>query len=233
MSHLAGAIVFSWLSIYLLRPVAGCWKSLISVGVFVAAAVALLLISGVYHMFVPGGIPRAIMLRIDLVAIFILIAATFTPIHGLMFSGWRRWGVLVLVWSIAIGGSLARLIWFDSINRQGGALLFLSMGWIGGFTVWCLWQSSARSLILPAVAGGVLYSIGAIVNATGWPVIIPSVWGPHETMHLMVLAGLSCHWALVVGVIELSSLVASADDVSIQESPVNIADVTDPNTRAA
>lgn len=202
MSHLTGAVVFAWLSFYLLRPVWGNWPRFFGVALFATAAVALLTISSIYHMFFQGEYLRSVMLRIDLAAIFVLIAATFTPIHGLMFSGWRRWGVLALIWSIAFAGILARMIFFESISRPTGAIIFLAMGWIGGYTAWLLWRSEARHLLLPAVAGGVFYSIGAIANATGWPILITGVWGPHETLHFAVLAGLGSHWAVISGVIE-------------------------------
>ena len=202
MSHLAGALIFAWLSYYLLRPVWGCRTRFTSVLVFAGATVALLAISSTYHMFVPGGIPRAVMLRIDLVAIFILIAATFTPIHMIMFSGWRRWGILALIWSFALVGSLVRVIWFESISSVSNAILFLTMGWIGALTTLFLWQMERRSLILPCAAGGVFYTLGAVANAKGWPILIPGVWGPHETLHFAVLAGLTCHWWAVTQVIE-------------------------------
>jgi channel protein (hemolysin III family) len=204
MSHLAGACIFAWLSIYLLRPVLGSWGRFLAVGVFVAAAVFLLLVSSMFHMFAPGSMARAVMLRIDLVAIFTLIAGTFTPIHVLLFRGWRRWGVLVMVWSIAILGSAARVIYFESFSETSGALLFLAMGWIGGFTAWCLWRGGHRRWIVACVAGGVFYSLGAVSNVLNGPTPIPGIWGPHETLHLAVLAGLSCHWWVIAGAVEYS-----------------------------
>ena len=59
-----------------------------------------------------------------------------------------------------------------------------------------------RRLIIPCAAGGLFYSLGAVVNATGWPTLIPGIWGPHETLHFAVLAGLACHWLAVSQVID-------------------------------
>ena len=207
MSHLSGAAVFAWLAVYLLRPVWGSWSRFLAVLVFVLAAISLLVISSMFHMFETGSSARAIMLRIDLVAIFALIAGTFTPIHALLFQGWRRWGVLTVVWSIAILGSAARLIFFESFSEATGAALFLVMGWIGSVTAWCLWRSGHRDLLIPCVAGGLLYSLGAVSNVLNWPTPIPYIWGPHETLHFAVLAGLGCHWLVVARAVERSSQV--------------------------
>ena len=54
--------------------------------------VFLLSMSGVYHMMESGGTARAVMGRLDHSAIFVLIAGTFTPVHGILFRGWARWG---------------------------------------------------------------------------------------------------------------------------------------------
>ena len=51
--------------------------------------------------------------------------------------------------------------------------------------------------MIPAVAGGIIYSVGAIVDINGWPTVIPFIFGPHETFHFAVLGGLSCHWHVI------------------------------------
>ena len=204
MSHFTGAVVLGWLAYYLLQPLWGRWGRFASVLIFVVSAVGLLSVSGTYHMFVPGSLPREIMLRIDHVAIFLLIAGTFTPLHAMMFRGWRRWGVLSLVWSIAIVGSVLRVVFLDEVSPLANALVYLGMGWIGGLTAWLIWQSGKRDLVLPVILGGVCYSIGAISNALIWPTLILGVWGPHETLHFAVLAGLAFHWSVTAKVIENS-----------------------------
>ena len=202
MSHFAGAVVLGWLAYYLLQPLWGRWGQFASVLIFVFSAVGLLSVSGTYHMFVPGSLPREIMLRIDHVAIFLLIAGTFTPLHTLMFRGWRRWGVLGLVWSIAIIGSVLRVIFLKEFSTLANAGVYLGMGWIGGVTAWLIWQSGKRELVLPVILGGVCYSLGAVSDALGWPTFIPGIWGPHESLHFAVLAGLAFHWSVIAKMIE-------------------------------
>ena len=201
MSHLAGAVVFAWLSYYLLRPLWGSWGQFLSVLVFVSSAVVLLTASATYHMLPGGSLAREIMLKVDHVAIFLLIAGTFTPIHFISFKGWERWGVLALVWAIAILGSVLRIQFIEVISPAVNAALYLGMGWIGALTAFLLWRSGEKDLIFFAVMGGVCYSLGAISNAVKWPNLIGGVWGPHETLHFFVLAGLTLHWVVVARVV--------------------------------
>ncbi len=213
MSHLAGAAVFAFLAFYLVRPVWRDWSRLVCVLIFAASAVVLLSLSGLYHMFAQGGYIRAVMLRLDVAAIFILIAASFTPIHGILFTGWKRWGVLGVVWTIAIVGITLRSIYFESVPKVLGASVFLMMGWIGIVTAYLLWREIGWRAVIPAVAGGVIYSFGAIVNIAAWPVVIPFVWGPHETLHFAVLGGLACHWYIVSQIV--NGFPSGAANVSI------------------
>lgn len=201
MSHLAGAIVFAWLAYYLLRPLWNTRAQFFSVLIFVSSAVVLLAVSATYHMLPAGSLARKIMLNIDHVAIFFLIAGTFTPIHFIAFKGWERWGVLALVWAIAIVGSVLRIRFFETISPTVNAALYLGMGWIGAVTACLLWRAGHKDLILFSVMGGLCYSLGAISNAVKWPHLIPGIWGPHETLHFFVLAGLSFHWAVVARII--------------------------------
>ena len=197
ISHLVGLIVFFVLSLFML---ASAWRSRVRFWfsfVFCLAAVLMLAMSSVFHMFAPGSTARAVMLRLDVAAIFLLIAGTFTPVHGILFKGWKRSGILSLLWGIAVTGITLRTIFFESIPSVVGIGIFLAMGWIGAWSAWLLFQDYGWPIVKPVVAGGVLYSIGAIVNAVNAPVIIPMVWGPHETFHLFVLAGLGAHWSLI------------------------------------
>ncbi|MGI9519361.1 MAG: PAQR family membrane homeostasis protein TrhA, partial [Pirellulaceae bacterium] len=189
MSHLTGAVVFTWLSYYLLRPLFGDWGRFASVAIFTLAAIGLLAISSIYHMFAHDEYAGSILLRVDLAAIFVLIAGSFTPVHAILFAGWKRWGILALIWSIAIVGILVRMIFFETITRPFGAVIFLAMGWIGGYTSYLFYRRGDWHYLGLAVAGGIFYSLGAVSNAAGWPTLIPGIWGPHETMHFAVLGG--------------------------------------------
>ncbi len=202
MTHLVGALLFVVLSVFLLRS---AWKDrahFLNALLFAFAVVFLLSMSGVYHMFPRYGQAGQVMIRLDVAAIFFLIVSTFTPIHGLLFSGWRRSGILIALWSIAVAGITLRTIFFDRVPILVGTSIFLAMGWIGGLSVVLLWQRYRWAGLIPTIAGGLMYTIGAVGDAFSWPTIIPGVWGSHETFHLFVLAGIGFHWNLISNIVD-------------------------------
>lgn len=202
MSHLIGAIVFLILAVMMMLSARKTRGSLLPCGVFAFAAVILLSLSGVFHMFEPGGIPREVMHRLDVAAIFLLIAGTFTPIHAVLFRGWKRWGILSLLWVIAITGMTLRSIFFEGFPNELGIVIFLAMGWIGLYSTYLVYRDYGRYAGLPIIIGGVLYTIGAVGDLFRGPTIIPMVWGSHVTFHLFVLAALSVHWYLISQIAE-------------------------------
>jgi channel protein (hemolysin III family) len=197
MSHLVGAIVFLVMAVLMIRSAQRERARFWFCGVFAVSAVLLLSLSGVYHMFEPGFTPSLVLLRLDVAAIFVLIAGTFTPIHGILFRGWKRWGVLIPLWVIAVCGVTLRTVFFDSLPYAWGTAIFLAMGWIGLLSTFLVLRDYGRPPTIPLIAGGILYTLGAIGDGIQWPTIIPMVWSSHETFHMMILAALGCHWSLI------------------------------------
>ena len=219
ISHLAGAVIFLVLAILL---VASAWndrKRFWYTLVFAVCSVMLLSLSSVYHMFQVGGTARAVMLRLDVAAIFFLIAGTATPIHGILFRGWRRWSMLIVLWAFAIGGATLRTIYFEQIPRSTGLVIFLVMGWLGAITAYLLWERYGWNALLPTLGGGLCYTVGGIMNVVSWPTLVPKIWGPHETFHLFVLAGLGWHWGFIAKVAD--GRVRHDGDPFLNQSPVS------------
>lgn len=197
LSHLAGAVIFAVLSLPLLLRTKGQTDRFLSTAIFCFSAVALLSISGVYHLTDPSGSAREVLRRLDHAAIFILIAATFTPVHVLLFRGWGKWGILALVWTFAAVAISLKSIYFHQIPKSVGLTLYLGMGWIGLYTGISLWRRYGFEFIRPMLWGGIAYSVGAILEALRWPVLIPGVIQWHEIFHVAVLIGLTFHWVFI------------------------------------
>ncbi len=151
-------------------------------------------------MMAVGGVARDVMLRLDVASIFVLIASTFTVIHGLLFNGRERWLIPLFLWLIVVVGVTLRSIFFHSIPSIVGDGIFLLMGWLGAASSWLLWKKFGLDGIKLVFLGGVFYTAGALINAVEMPTFIPKVWGPHESFHLLVLAGLGSHWAFVMSI---------------------------------
>ena len=102
-----------------------------ALSVYVSCVIAALAISGVYHSLAEGGRARLIMQRLDYFAIWMLIAGTFTAIHGLLCRGFWRGGLLCIIWGYAIVGVLLQLLWWQRFSGHLGLMLYLGLGWIG------------------------------------------------------------------------------------------------------
>ena len=139
LSHLFGAMVFAALGVILCVRGRGDGLRMVGLIAFSLGAVLLLATSGVYHLFQPTGYAHRVLQRIDHAAIFLLIAASFTPVHILLFRGWGRWGVLLLIWAIAILGITLKSIYFDSMPAWAGLIMYLGLGWLAIAAV-MLWR---------------------------------------------------------------------------------------------
>jgi channel protein (hemolysin III family) len=197
LTHLAGAGVFALLAIPLLRRGHGNRVRVACLGMYAASCVLLLATSGVYHLLAPGGDGRAVLIRLDHGAIFILIAGTFTPVHGILFHGRGRWAFLFLLWGVTIAAVTLKTVFFTDLAEWVGLALFLGLGWMGVFSGGILWARYGWRFVRALVWGGVAYTVGALLEFLRWPVLIPGVIGPHELFHIAVLAGVGLQWWFV------------------------------------
>jgi channel protein (hemolysin III family) len=141
-----------------------------------------------------------VLLRLDHAAIFVLIAGSFTPVHMILLRDlWHR-HLLAWIWVAAIAGLVLKTVYFDATPPWLGLLMYLGLGWLGLISTIALARRFGVRFVLPLVWGALAYTIGALVDFLGWPVLIAGVVGPHEVFHLAVLAGISFHWAFIRGI---------------------------------
>jgi channel protein (hemolysin III family) len=197
MTHLFSAPVFLLAGILLLRKFAGSRIRMITLGIFVFGVVFLLTMSGVFHLLTPNTDERYVLRVLDHAAIFVLIAATFTPIHVLQFKGFMRWGILLLVWGAAITGLTLKSIYFEEVPNGISLSLYLGLGWLGALTGYMLYRRDGLKAITPLLYGAAAYTLGACLEFINAPVFISGVIGPHEIFHVLVIAGIIFHWQFV------------------------------------
>ena len=135
--------------------------------------------------------------NLDHAAIFILIAGTFTPVHGILFVGLWRWGMLSLIWAAAVTGITLKTIFFSSVSELLGLTFYLGLGWVGLVSTIVLWRRFSFPFIQPLLWGALAYTIGAILGFIREPILIPGVIGSHELFHIAVLIGIGYHWKFV------------------------------------
>ncbi|MEK6748738.1 MAG: hemolysin III family protein [Pseudomonadota bacterium] len=197
LSHLLAAGVMLALGIRLIINGRGNAGRVIALIVYIFSAVFLLSMSGVFHLLQPGGSGRMVLQRLDHAGIFLLIAGTFTPVHMILFSGWWRWGMLAVIWSIAITSITLKTIFFNEIAEWLGLSLYLGLGWFGAISGIRLIRCHGYACIKPLVYGALAYTLGAIMEFSGTPDLIPGMLGPHELFHIAVLFGIGYHFVFV------------------------------------
>ncbi|QDS99511.1 PAQR family membrane homeostasis protein TrhA [Adhaeretor mobilis] len=200
LSHLAGAVLFAALAVPLWKRANGNLLYRRSLMVFSLGSVFLLSISGVYHLLTPGTAGRAVLQRLDHAAIFVLIASSFTPMHVILFRGRARWGVLALIWGLALTAIVVKTVYFSQLPQVLGLAMYLGLGWVGLGTGIALWRKRGFQFVMPILWGGLAYSIGAVLEFTNWPVLVPGVVQWHEVFHIAVLIGLAFHWSFIYSI---------------------------------
>jgi hemolysin III len=199
LTHLAGGLLASVGLVVLLATAASAGRvdQLVAFGVFGLSLIALYTASTLYHLLPlsPAGIAR--LRRADHITIFVLIAGTYTPFCLLALDGAWRAGLLGLIWGLALCGILLKFLWMDA-PRWLSVALYLGMGWSALVAAPTLFRVVPPGGIAWVLAGGVVYSAGALIYGLKRPNPVPGVFGFHELWHLFVVAGSACHfWAVL------------------------------------
>lgn len=162
-----------------------------------AVSVALLFgTSAAYHrgQWSPRG--RAVMERLDHSMIFLLIAGSYTPFALAVLPGATRWIVLGVVWTGAAGGVLAR----NLLPRRPRWLfvgIYLALGWVAVGVLPDLLSRGGVAVVATLLAGGLLYTLGAVVYARQRPDPSPGWFGYHEVFHACTVAAFATHYVAV------------------------------------
>jgi hemolysin III len=200
-SHLAG-LLLAVLGTVLLwrRSRGGRFDKRLSLLIFGLSMACCYGASTLYHGVWVSAKDLALFDRLDHIGIFLLIAGSYTPLAWNLLSGRWRWGTLSVVWLIA-GTASVLLVIGGGFPPPLNTILYLAMGW-GSIACYAeLARVVTYRVLWPLVAGGVFYSVGAVLNVLGWPSLWPGVFGVHDLFHLFVLAGSLSHYRLMLRVV--------------------------------
>jgi hemolysin III len=151
--------------------------------------------SALYHR--PTWTPRvrARLARLDHAGIYLLIAGTYTPFGFLVLSeGWAI-PVLAIVYTGAAAAIAMKLCWVR-VPKALSAAIGIGLGWVGVVAFSQLAKVGFGGITL-VVAGGVLYTAGALIYALKRPDPKPAVLGYHELFHLCTLGAAACQYAAI------------------------------------
>lgn len=192
-----GVAVVAGIALVIAAPTAG---ARVAVAVYALGIVAMLTISSLYHRIRWSKPAKARMLKADHTGIFSCVAGTYTPIAAIGLTGWVGPTVLVVVWGATSVG-LAVEWWPNQRHRAFAHTAFLVIGWVAVLAAPFLWIDLGPIGFLGVVAGGVLYTIGAVIHALKRPDPVPLVFGYHEIFHAFVIAALVVHYLVIAFVV--------------------------------
>ena len=199
LTHWAGAVLAIIGLIALLTVSWGTPAKMISVTIYGASLIFLFSASATYHAVNRKDRVLEIFRKVDHAAIFLLIAGTYTPFCVNAFTGFWQWGLLVIIWSLALIGVMIKIFYINS-PRWLNAGIYVVMGWLGILGAGQVLTNLPVWVISWLVAGGVIYTLGAIVYSTKMFNFVPGVFGFHEIWHIFVMVAAAAHFIAVLGV---------------------------------
>ncbi|HWJ80688.1 MAG TPA: hemolysin III family protein [Nocardioides sp.] len=189
--HLASAPVALTVGIaVLLRAESAAGR--LSGAAFGGAAVLLFTVSGVYNLRAWVGRSGVWLRRCDHASIYVLIAGSYTGFGVVLLDGTARVVLLVAAWGGAGLGVALRLA-FPDAPRWARTASYLALGWVAVLFGPQLTAAAGLTVALLLAAGGVLYTIGAVVYARRAPDPWPAWFGFHEVFHSFTVVAFAAH----------------------------------------
>lgn len=168
-----------------------------AVAIFASSVSAMFGVSALYHRCNWTPAWRRRLQRLDHAMIFLLIAGTATPAFLLTTRGTFRLACLIVIWALTVTAAAIHMAWMRAPELLVGAT-FVGLGWVGGLALPEVWLHSGAAAGALMLAGGVLYTAGALSYRRRRPNPCPSVFGYHEVFHVYVCAAATCQYIAIV-----------------------------------
>lgn len=167
------------------------WQGSFSVSVFCAGVLTLYASSTIYHLVTPGRIKR-IMRYFDHINIYVLIAASYTPVFLCGLGGRLGWIMFVVEWLLVIAGGVFKVFCLGKYDRLS-LILYVLMGWSFLVVAVPFWESLSTLSLMMFLGEGSLYMLGAYFFVKD-----SSHRFYHAIWHVFVLSGTITHFFFVL-----------------------------------
>ena len=201
-SHVVAAVVAATLGAVLIGFAPGVIGHT-TMAVYVAGICAMFTVSALYHRLPWRGQALRRMSKLDHSTIFLAIAGTYTPVAVLGIDGTLGTVVLVMVWAGALAGIAIQWLPFE-LPRWLSTAVYVLVGWVAVIALPELFHDLGGAGLGLVLAGGICYTLGAVVYATRRPDPWPRVFGFHEVFHAFTVVAAALHMS-AVGLVVLPS----------------------------
>ncbi len=194
ITHLVGAALalVGFVPLIVVSAERGDAWEIASFAVYGTTLLLLYVMSTLYHSF--RGRRKALFRRFDHMAVYLLIAGTYTPLTLVLLGGELGWQLFAAVWSLAAFGIVHSALRPDGGGTGMQVVICLAMGWLCMFGIDPLMAAFPTGGFDWLLAGGIFYTVGVVffVLDTRMP-------HAHGIWHLFVMAGSASHYVLILG----------------------------------
>lgn len=195
-SHLAGVFAMLVGYIVLLVKSAGSIQGIVLSTIYSLCAIFIFTCSSIYHgqkreedVYNPWR-------RLDHIAIFFMIAGTYTPICWVYLDIYWRWSIIGVQWLLVLLGLFFKIFYMQG-PRWLTVLIYVLMGWMVVIPLYQLLGTMPAISLWLLLAGGIAYTGGGLIYALKKPNPVPGFFGFHEIFHLLILLGAVLHYFII------------------------------------
>ncbi len=200
LTHLGAAILAFFGLIVLLIIAWGETAKVTSMLIYGISLILMFAASATYHMTISSPKVIEILRKVDHSAIYLLIAGTYTPYCINAFSGFWKWGLLIIIWTLALVG-VGIKVFIIRAPRWVNAGVYLLMGWLVIGAIGEMLNTLSPFTITWLIVGGVIYTLGAIIYITKKLDFRPGIFGFHEVWHIFVILAAAAHYISVLSIL--------------------------------
>ena len=191
LTHLAG-VVFTLIAAWFILRLgyqAG-WKNAFGTIFFTCGMLLMYAASTLYHWWMPGRGKRCLRV-LDHISIYVMIAASYTPICIGVVGGAVGWTVFGILWGVALGGAVYKIAALGRWPRLS-LLLYLVMGWTFVFIAEPVCTRISTPALICLLFEGLFYTSGTYFFAHDSRRFYHGIW------HIFVLLGSVSHWLAIL-----------------------------------
>lgn len=197
ISHALGVLLSIGAMVVLLARAEGRVWHVVGFAVYGATLILLYAASAMAHSIHCSPRTGEHLDRLDYSAIFLLIAGTYTPLCLVPLRGPAGWTLLAVLWGLAVVGIASVWLW-NARKTWIRTLIYVFMGWAAIFVLGEILRTFPPAAVAWLIAGGVAYSVGAVIFVTDRPHLWPGRFMAHDLWHTLVLIGSACHFMVML-----------------------------------
>lgn len=207
-SHAFGAVlsIAGLVILIVFAAICGTAWHVVSYTIFGVGLILLYTFSSLYHLLNLKEKAMNVFRKFDHIMIYILIAATYTPVCLTVLRGPWGWSIFGVVWFLAVLGIILTSVWIKA-PRWLTTSIYIGMGWIVIVAIYPMIKIfsslNALNLLWWLVAGGIFYTIGGIIYGLKWPHLKNKYFGFHEIFHIFILLGSICQYIFILSLLTI------------------------------